>query len=142
MGELEKLAAQVAKAIHEYVSPPEFHPGKVSVWIKLVRPQLMDGAHVEETLGSVHKVIFDAISLDELIREVADNLVLAAFGGDVQIVTAMPNLIVKLFETKGYVPIPGAPPIDQAGQVYLKATVYRWEPSLWDQLFKRQQPGD
>jgi hypothetical protein len=139
MGELENLVKRVALAIRERINPPDFHPCKVSVWIKLVRLVTVDGTHMEETVGNVHKVLFDVISPDELIAEVADNLVLAAFGGDVQIFKEMPNLIVKLFESKAYIALPGAPPIDQAGQVFLKATVYRWEPSLWDQLFKRKE---
>lgn len=138
MGELEKLVSRVNQAILERVRLDEFHPGKVSVWIKLVKPVFQDGVHMEETVGNVHKVMFVANSLEELVREVADNMVLAAFGGDVQLVKDLPNVIVKLFEHKLYVPLPGAPPIDQAGQLFLKATVYRWEPSLWDQLFKRQ----
>lgn len=137
MGELEKLAARTAQAILKHVEPPEFHPCKVSIWIKLVKLVHVDGAQMEETVGSVHKLMLMSNSYADLVRELADNMVLAAFGGDVQLVKEIPNLIVKLFDHKAYVPMPGAPPLDQPGQLYLKATVYRWEPSLWDQLFKR-----
>ena len=133
MGELESLVATVEAAIQAHVEPPDFGHGKVSVWIKLVR--LARAPDPEETVGHVHKVLLTVKSLDDLIQQVAENLVVAVFGGDVQLVAAMPNLIIKLFESKAYVPLPGAPPIDQSGQVFLKATVYRWEPSLWDQIF-------
>jgi hypothetical protein len=142
MGELEQLVRTTAHAIREQVRPAEFHACKVSLWIKLVRPAMADGAHIEETVGNVHKVILHVNSLDDLTKEVAENMVLAAFGGDVQLVKEMPNLIVKLFDHKAYVQIPGAPPLDQTGQVFLKATVYRWEPSLWDQLFGSKKDGD
>ncbi|HLN62685.1 MAG TPA: hypothetical protein VK464_14155 [Symbiobacteriaceae bacterium] len=138
MAELEQLVGLVERTIHQHLRPSEFHPCKVSVWIKLVRPAKLDGVQVEETVGDVHKVVFQANSSAELVREIADNLVLAVFGGDVQIVQDVPNLIVKLFDQKTVVPMPGAPPLDQAGQTWLKATVYRFEPSLWDHLFKRE----
>jgi hypothetical protein len=139
MEELERLVAQVEGQIRQHLTLPEVFQGKVSVWIKLVRPGRQDGAQVEETVGNVHKVMLEVANLDELLREIADNLVLAVYGGDVQVVKEMPNLIVKLFARKAYVPMPGAPPLDQAGQVFLKATVYKWEPSLWDQLFNRDR---
>ncbi|MDF2627311.1 MAG: hypothetical protein K0R39_1142 [Symbiobacteriaceae bacterium] len=136
MGELEQLVAKVESALRTHLKAPDFRHGKASVWMKLVRPL---GANQEETVGDVHKVLLTATSYDDLLRQVSENLVVAAFGGDVQLVDAMPNLIVKVFESKAYVPIAGAPPIDQAGQVFLKATVYKWEPSLWDQIFGRNK---
>lgn len=141
MGELEQLVTRVEAALRSHVKAPEFRHGKVSVWMKLVRPA---GPGQEETIGDVHKVLLTATNYDDLLSQVAENLVVAAFGGDVQLVDAMPNLIIKLFDAKAYVPIPGAPPIDQAGQVFLKATVYKWEPSLWDQIFgskKKERMG-
>ncbi|HYF95738.1 MAG TPA: hypothetical protein VD969_26275 [Symbiobacteriaceae bacterium] len=136
MGELERLVATVEAAIRSHVEPPDFGHGKVSVWIKLVRPA--KAPDPEETVGQVHKVLLTVSSFDDLVEQVAENLVVAIFGGDVQVVSSMPNLIVKLMEKKAYVPLPGAPPIDQSGQVFLKATVYRWEPSLWDQIFGKK----
>lgn len=140
MQELEKLVAQTDRSIREHIEQGDFHPGKVSVWIKLVKLVAVDHTHLEETVGGVHRVILTAGSFPELVRAVAENLVLTVYGGEVQIVKEMPNLIIRMFDRKAYVPTPGAPPLDQAGQVFLKATVYRWEPSLWDQLFKRDAP--
>lgn len=138
MGELEKLAATVEAAIKGRIRPTEFRPGKVSVWIKMVKLV----GNQEETAGHVHKVLLTAAHDEDLIRQLAENLVVATFGADVPLVESMPNLIVKLFDTKAYVAIPGAPPIDQAGQLFLKATVYPFEPSLWDQLFgKKERTG-
>lgn len=141
MAELERLVTKVEAALRAYLKAPDFRHGKASVWMKLVRPT---GTNQEETVGDVHKVLLTANSYDDLLSQVSENLVVAAFGGDVQLVDTMPNLIVKLFESKAYVPIPGAPPIDQAGQIFLKATVYKWEPSLWDQIFggkKKERMG-
>jgi hypothetical protein len=139
MEELERLVVQTERVIGEHIGQPEYHPGKASVWIKLVKLVPMDHSQMEETVGSVHKVILTAGSLEELIRAVAENLVLAVYGGEVQVVTEMPNLIVRLFNRKAYVPTPGAPPLHLPGQTYLKATVYRWEPSLWEQFFPKKQ---
>lgn len=136
MEELQRLVAQVEQAIRAHAQPPERGHGKASVWIKLVKPA--KAPEPEETVGQVHKVMLTFTSYDDLIQEIAENLVVAVFGGDVQLVPALPNLIIKLFEHKFYVPVPGAPPIDQSGQVFLKATVYHWEPSLWDQIFGKK----
>ncbi|HWI60270.1 MAG TPA: hypothetical protein VNT75_00385 [Symbiobacteriaceae bacterium] len=122
-------------AIRAKAEKPDFAHGKVSLWVKLVR---LDAQGHEEPVGPLHKVMLTATSYDDLIRQLAENLVVATFGGDVQLVDAMPNLILKLFETKRYVAIPGAPPIDQAGQLFLKGTIYRSEPSLWDQWFGKK----
>lgn len=139
MAELEQLVAQTVAAIRAQFERDEFHPGKVSVWIKLIRQVPMEQTFIEETVGSVHKVMLPAGSFSELLGALAENLVVAVYGDEVQIVREMPNLIIKLFERKAVVRVPGAPPIDQSGQIFLKATVYRWEPSLWDQLFHREQ---
>lgn len=139
MGELEKLAARIEEAIRARFEPMDVHAGKVSVWIKLVRLNRVEGTQVEETVGNVHKITFLITCLQDLVRELSDNLVLAVYGGDVQVVQSMPNLIVKLFDHKQVVAIPGAPPLDQPGQIYLKATVYKWEPSLLDQLFGKKE---
>lgn len=135
MGELEKLVASVEAAIRAGTEKPDFAHGKVSLWVKLVR---LDSQGHEETVGPPHKVMLTATSYDDLVRQLAENLVVATFGGDVQLVTAMPNLILKLFEKKTFVPVAGAPPVDQAGQLFLKGTVYRSEPSLWDQWFGKK----
>lgn len=136
MGELEKLVASTRAAIEEALpAPADFRPGKVSMWIKLVKLGEMEGARVELNEGPTQKVIVTAGSYQELLQAVAENLVLAVFGAEVSLVKALPNLIVKLFDRKRTVAVAGGPPLDQAGQLYLKATVYRWEPSLWEQLF-------
>jgi len=124
----------VELAIRRRLTLPDFRPGKVSVWIKLIRYSQLDGGLVEETVGNIHKLMLAVNSSDELMQELSANMVVSVYGGEMQLVKEMPNLIVKLFDRKAYVEMPGAPPVDQAGQLVLKATVYRWEPSLWDQL--------
>lgn len=140
--ELEKLLTQTEAAIRERIGSVHFQPCKVSIWIKFVRRVPMDGAYVEEPAGPVHKLLVPIETEQELIATVAENMVLAVFGGDLQVGERMPNLIVKLFDRKAFIPLPGNPPVEQPDQVYLKATVYRYEPSLWDQFFKRKPGGD
>lgn len=136
--ELEKLVAHVEEAIKARIDLPGFRPGKVSLWIKLVRFRHEDGCLLEESVGGLQKCLFTAASVDELINQVADNIVLAIFGAELQLVREMPNLIVKLFDRKAQVPMAGAMPLDQPDQIWLKATVYRYEPGLWERLFGRQ----
>ncbi|HEY3368633.1 MAG TPA: hypothetical protein VGK74_26545 [Symbiobacteriaceae bacterium] len=136
--ELEKLTAQTEAAIRERLDLPRFDAGKVSVWIKFVRHVRSDGSLMEEPVGPVQKMVLYIASYDDLVRTVAENMILTVYGSDLQIVPHLPNLIVKLFDRKVFVPVAGAPPLDQPDQIFLKATVYRYEPSLWDQLFKRK----
>lgn len=139
---LEELLGQVTKAILSRVDLPTFHPGEVSCWIKFVKLVGTNGAKVEESVGGVQKLIFDAGSVAELVHEVAENALLTVYGAETPIVTDMPNLIVKLFDKKVFVPMAGAPPLDQLGQIYLKVTVYRYDPGLWEQLFPRKPVRD
>lgn len=136
MEELERLVTQTAEAIESALpESADFRPGRVSIWIKLVRPGLMDGAAVEMTEGPTQKVLMTAGSYQELLRTIAENLVLTVYGAEVSLVRELPNLIIKLFDRKATVAVAGAPPVGTPGQLYLKATVYRWEPSLWERLF-------
>lgn len=138
--ELEQLLSQVAEAIRSKIDLPEFHAGKFSMWLKFVRPVITeDGTRMEESVGGLQKLVFTAGSFDELLLHVAENAVLAVYGAELPVVKELPNLIVKLIDRKSFVPVPGGPPVDQAGQVFLKATVYRYEPSLWEQIFGRKQ---
>ncbi len=140
--DLEKLLGLVTKAILSGVDLSAFHPGEVTCWIKFVQLRGMDGAKIEETVGSTTKLIFDADSVAKLVRAVAENALLAVYGAEVPIVADMPNLIVKLFDKQFFVPIAGAPPIDEPGQIFLKVTVHRYDPGLWKQLFPRRSAGD
>lgn len=140
--ELAELLAQTQAAILGKINLPDFQPCKVSMWLKFVRIEESDGAKVEQNAGPVQKLVFTAGSPEELVHQVTENMLLTVYGAEVQIVKDLPNLIVKLFDKKAYVPVAGAPPLDQPGQIYLKATVYRFEPSLWDQLFGRAPAGE
>lgn len=136
--ELERLVAQTEAAIKAKLEVPDFRPGKFSVWLKFVRMVSQDGSLVEEAVAPPTKAIFTAGSADELVHQLADNLLLAVFGAEVRVVQEMPNVIVKLSGKKTHLAMPGAPALAQPGQIYLKATVYEYSPSLWDQLFGRR----
>jgi len=139
---LEELLGQVTRAIIARVDLPAFQPGEVSCWIKFVKLVSSNGSKVEENVGQTEKLIFDAHSPAELVRQVAENALLTVYGAEVPIVADMPNLIVKLFGTKVFVPMEGAPPLDKPGQIFLKVTVYRYDPGLWEQLFPRRPAGN
>lgn len=137
--ELEKMVAQTAAAIQAAIPVPEFRSGKFSVWLKFVRLKTDDGTTVEENLAPPTKQIFTAANADELLHQLADNVLLAVFGAEAPVVQEMPNLIVKLLDKKAQVAVPGAPPLTQPDQIFLKATVYEYSPSLWDTLFGRKE---
>lgn len=82
MAELEQLVAQTVAAIRAQFERDEFHPGKVSVWIKLIRQAPMEQTFIEETVGSVHKVMLPAGSFSELLGALAENLVVAVYGAN------------------------------------------------------------
>jgi len=71
----------------------------------------------------------------ELLYAVAREVVLTVFGDVVQVVKDLPNLKVRLLDRRADVHLPGAPPLDQAGQIWLKVTVRRYEPGLLERLF-------
>lgn len=135
--ELEQMLIRTETAISQAIARPDFTHGKVSMFIKFVRFVDSDGSQMEEAIGHVLKQVLTVTSYEELLRHVSENMMLAVYGAEVQLVKEMPNLIVRLFDQKAMVPTPGAPALDAPGQIYLKATVYRYEPSLWDSLFKR-----
>ncbi len=128
---MDRLAAQTAAAIQTALPLPEIRPGKFSVWLKFVR---LTSAG-EESIAPPTKQILTAATAAELTQQLAENALLAVFGAEVQVVQDLPNLIVKVLDRKATVPMPGAPPLDQAGQVFLKATVYEYSPGLWEKLF-------
>lgn len=137
--ELERTTERIKSAIEAGIELQDFHPGKVSLWLKYVRPRPQDGITIEETVGPVHKQVFFAPSEDELVRGVAENLLLFVFGAEAPVVKELPNLIVKLFDQKARVAVEGAPPLEQQGQIFLKVTVYPYHPSLWEQLFPKPE---
>jgi len=137
--ELEQLLVRTESAISRAIPRPDFTHGKVSMYIKFVRFIDSDGSPIEEAIGPVLKQVLTVSSYDELLRHVSENMMLAVYGAEIQVVKEMPNLIVRLFDQKSFVPTPGAPDLDAPRQIYLKATVYRYEPSLWDSLFNRTQ---
>src|SRR5690606_13572922 len=113
--------------------PVEFRPGRFSVWLRFVRsPE--PGAPPTEQVGEVQKRVDTAGSYNELIHLIAREIVLAVYGAEVQVVTEVPNLIITLLGHRHRVHMPGAPPLDEPDQIFLKVTVYRYQPSLLELL--------
>lgn len=136
--ELEMMALRIHRQMQESIELPNFRPGKVSLWLKYVRMKRDDGSIIEETSGSVQKQVFVAASADELMRSVAENILLFVYGAELSPVQELPNLILKLFDRKVRLHTPGAPDLGQPDQLFLKATVYEYHPGLWEQLFPRR----
>lgn len=132
---LEQAAEEIARELQRRIELPNFRPGKVSLWLKLVKLVPDDGATIEQTVGTVGRQIFLAASPAELMRDVATNVLLFVFGAELPLVNDLPNLIVKLYDKKVWIQVQGGPPLDQAGQIFVKATVYEYHPGLWEQLF-------
>jgi hypothetical protein len=133
---LEKLVQDLTTALHSHLPEPEtVLPGRYSLWLRLVKPGLLDGAHVDQPIGPAQKLMITIKSRDELIEAIAENALVTIYGAEVPLVDRMPNLIVKLLVRKAKVKVEGAPPLDAADQPFLKVTVYRFEPSLWDRFF-------
>lgn len=132
--ELQVLVQRIAAAIREQVEIPHFRPGRVSIWLRFVRAPA-EGETPTEQVGPVQKLVESAHSREELIRVVAEQIVLAVYGAEVQVVREIPNLILKLFDQRAVVRVPGAPTADEPGQIYLKVTVYRHQPNLLGRLF-------
>lgn len=133
MEELELMIQHAAKAVQEQVDLGRvaFHPGKVSVWLRFVR---LDPGGEREVLPA-QKVVKEVRTEKELLYQVAEQVVLTVFGSELTVVSDLPNLILKLFDQKTLVHLPGAPALEQADQIFLKVTVYRYEPGLWKRLF-------
>ncbi len=125
------MILQVAAAIRSRIPLPEFHPGKLSVWLRFVR--LAPGGEVP--IGPAQKLITSARDEEEFFHTIAENVLLAVYGAEIPIVHEMPNLIIKLFDRKAPIQMDGAPPLEEPDQIHLKVTVYRYEPSLWQQIF-------
>ncbi|HLO01775.1 MAG TPA: hypothetical protein VK191_01545 [Symbiobacteriaceae bacterium] len=132
---LEKLVQELTTALHSHLPEHQpISPGRYSLWLRLVKPGELDGSIVDLPMGPAQKLALTVKSRDELLAAIAENALVTVYGAEVPLVKTMPNLIVKLLERKARVPVAGAPPIDAADQPFLKVTVYRFEPSLWERL--------
>lgn len=132
---LEKLVQELTTALHSHFPAHEgFSPGRYSLWLRLVKPSVIDGSIVDHPIGAAQKLVMTFRSRDELLEAIAENALVTVYGAEVALVKEMPNLIVKLLDRKARVPVSGAPPLDAPNQPFLKVTVYRFEPSLWERL--------
>lgn len=133
--ELERLVQELTTALHSHFPQTAgFSPGRYSVWLRLVKPGLLDGSIVDQPIGPASKLALTVRSRNELIEAVAENALVTIYGAELPLVQSMPNLIVKLEGRKVRIHVDGAPPLTAADQPFLKVTVYRFEPSLWERL--------
>ena len=121
----------VAKAIAGRTDLPDVRPGKHEIWLTFIRRI----GPSEERVVPGQKRVLSVSTGRELLYAVAREVVLAVFGDVVQVVKDLPNLKVRLLDRRADVHLPGAPPLDQAGQIWLKVTVRRYEPGLLERLF-------
>jgi|GEM_PF-1932716 len=121
----------VAKAIAGRTDLPDVRPGKHEIWLTFIRRI----GPSEERVVPGQKRVLSVSTGRELLYAVAREVVLTVFGDVVQVVKDLPNLKVRLLDRRADVHLPGAPPLDQAGQIWLKVTVRRYEPGLLERLF-------
>lgn len=138
-GELDLMIQHAARALEAQIDwgAIDFHPGKFSIWLRFIR--LTEGG--EQEVLPAHKLVREAMTEKELRYLLAEQVVLTVFGSELTVVTDLPNLVVKLNDRKSTVHLPGAPPLEQPDQIFLKVTVYRYEPGLWARLFGSKQEG-
>ena len=129
--ELNLMIQTVAKAIAGRTDLPDVRPGKHEIWLTFIRRI----GPSEERVVPGQKRVLSVSTGRELLYAVAREVVLTVFGDVVQVVKDLPNLKVRLLDRRADVHLPGAPPLDQAGQIWLKVTVRRYEPGLLERLF-------
>lgn len=122
----------MAAAIVTETGIPKVRPGRHEIWLTFVR---RDGS-TEERVMPGRKVVRSVVTGHELVHAVAEAIVLTVFGELVQVVKELPNLRLRLLERRAQVHLPGAPPLEQDGQIWLKVTVRRSEPGLLERLFR------
>jgi len=121
----------VAAAIAAQIGEPVIRPGKHELWLTYVRRR----PEGEERVLPGRKLVLTAATGKELLYAVAREVVLTVFGDLVRVVDDLPNLTVWLLDRRGEVHLPGAPPPEAAEQIWLRVTVRRFEPGLWERLF-------
>jgi len=136
--ELDLVIQKVAEAIDEQVGRPACLAGKCELWLTYVKRT--GGSDAAVMPG--RKLIIDAAGPTELLYAIAAEVVLSVFGDEIRVVDDLPNLLLRLLDRRGEVHLPGAPDLAQEAQIWLKVTVHRHEPGLWQRLFGRgQEPG-
>lgn len=124
----------MAAAIVTEVGIPKVRPGRHEIWLTFVRRTGL----TEERVMPGYKVVRSVVNGRELLDAVAEAIVLAVFGELAQVVDELPNLRLSLLDRRAQVRMPGAPPLDQDGQIWLRVTVRRNEPGLLERLFWRR----
>ena len=129
--ELEAVVRRVAAVIIAETGIPKVRPGRHEVWLTFVRRS----GTSEERLMPGRKDVHSVMTGQELVHAVAESIVLTVFGAEIQLVDHLPNVRLRLLDRRAELHLPGAPPLDQDGQVWLRVTVRRSEPGLLERLF-------
>lgn len=117
---------------------PKVRPGRHEIWLTFVRRS----GRAEERVMPARRIEQSVMTGPELIDAVAESIVLSVFGDEVQVVPHVPNLHLRLLDRQATVHMPGAPPPDEDGQVWLRVAVRRSEPGLLERMFwRRANPG-
>lgn len=119
----------VAATIQHEVSAVEVRHGKYDLWLRFVR---VEGGEECEISAALREPL-EAMDKADLVRQVAEQIVLFVFGSEATPVSDMPNLRLFFLGHRAVVPMPGAPDPSQPGQVFLKVSVTERRASLWPQ---------
>jgi len=96
----------------------------------------MEGSE-EREISAAHREPLDAMDKADLVRQVAEQIVLFAFGSEASPVDDLPNLRLFFLGHRAVVQMPGAPDPNEPGQVFLKVSVADRRASLWPQWFTK-----
>ena len=129
--ELDTIIRNVATATVTETGIPKVRPGRHEIWLTFVRRTGSD----EERVMPGRKVVCSVVNGQELVYAVSETIILTVFGDLVQVVRELPNLRLRLLDKTAKIHLPGAPPLDQDGQIWLRVTVRRNEPGLLERLF-------
>ncbi|MFB5082645.1 hypothetical protein [Symbiobacterium thermophilum] len=125
------MIRRVAAVIIAETGIPKVRPGRHEIWLTFVRRT----GTSEERVMPGRRDVRSVMTGQELAHAVAESIVLTVFGGEIQVVDQLPNVKLRLLDRRADLHLPGAPPLDQDGQVWLRVTVRRSEPGLLERLF-------
>lgn len=123
----------MAATIQQAVTSVTVRHGKYDLWLRFVRVE--DGN--EREVSAAYREPLDAMDKADLVRQVAEQIVLVVFGSETSPVTELPNLRLFFLGHRAVVHMPGAPDPNQPGQVFLKVSVADRRASLWPQWFTK-----
>jgi hypothetical protein len=123
------MITAVTATIQKEVASVTVTHGKYDLWLRFVRVE----AGGERELSPAFREPLDAMDKADLLRQVAERIVLLVFGSEVSPVSDLPNLRLFFLGRRAVVHMPGAPDPKQPKQVFLKVSVAYRRASLWPQ---------